>query len=70
MLRFLGLLLAIWLVVTVAGAVIKGLLAAVIGALFFAVTAVLGWNKRRHEVGGGPAPSGSRPDASSAVRPR
>ncbi len=55
MLRFLGLLLAIWLVVTVLGAVIKGLFwLAVIGALFFAVTAVLGWNKRRHEVGGGP----------------
>jgi hypothetical protein len=54
-LRFLGLLLVIWLVVTVAGAVIKGLFwLAVIGALFFVATAVLGWNKRRHEVGGGP----------------
>ena len=47
MLRFLGVLLAIWLVVTVAGAVIKGLFwLAVIGLLFFAATAALGWNKR------------------------
>jgi hypothetical protein len=54
-LRFLGLLLAIWLVVTVLGAVIKGLFwLAVVGALFFVVTAALGWNKRRNEVGGGP----------------
>jgi hypothetical protein len=46
-LRFLGVLLAIWLVVTVAGAVIKGLFwLAVIGLLFFAATAALGWRKR------------------------
>jgi hypothetical protein len=47
MLRLLGLLLVIWLVITVAGAVIKGLFwLAVVGALFFVATAVLGWNKR------------------------
>ena len=54
MLRFLGLLLAVWLVITVLGAVIKGLFwLAVVGALFFVVTAALGWNKRRTEVGSG-----------------
>jgi uncharacterized membrane protein (Fun14 family) len=54
MLRFLGLLLAIWLVVTVIGVVIKGLFwLAVIGLVFFVATAALGWNRRRNEVGGG-----------------
>jgi hypothetical protein len=52
--RLIGILLAVWLVVTVVGAVIKGLFwLAVVGALFFVVTAALGWNKRRSEVGGG-----------------
>jgi hypothetical protein len=47
MLRLLGLLLVVWLVVTVVGAVIEGLFwLAVVGLLFFAVTAALGWNKR------------------------
>jgi hypothetical protein len=46
-LRLLGLLLAVWLVVTVVGAVIKGLFwLAVIGVLFFVAAAALGWNKR------------------------
>jgi hypothetical protein len=46
-LRFLGLLLAIWLVITVVGAVIKGLFwLAVVGLLFFVATAAIGWNKR------------------------
>jgi hypothetical protein len=46
-LRFLGLLLVIWLVITVAGAVIKGLFwLAVLGALFFAATAAIGWARR------------------------
>jgi len=46
-LRFLGLLLVLWLVITVIGAVIKGLFwLAVVGALFFLATAALGWNKR------------------------
>jgi hypothetical protein len=47
MLRLLGLLLVIWLVITVVGAVLKGLFwLAVVGALFFLATAALGWNKR------------------------
>ena len=47
MLRLLGLLLVIWLVVSVVGAVIEGLFwLTVVGLLFFAATAVLGWNKR------------------------
>jgi hypothetical protein len=46
-LRLLGLLLVIWLVVSIVGAVVKGLFwLTVIGLLLFAVTAVLGWNKR------------------------
>jgi hypothetical protein len=47
MLRLLGLLLVIWLVITVLGAVVKGLFwLAVVGLLFFVATAALGWNKR------------------------
>ncbi len=47
MLRLLGLLLVVWLVISVIGAVVKGLFwLTVVGLLFFAVTAVLGWNKR------------------------
>jgi hypothetical protein len=46
-LRFLGLLLVIWLVITVAGAVIKGLFwLAVVGAIFFVATAAIGWTRR------------------------
>jgi hypothetical protein len=46
-LRLLGLLLVVWLVLTVVGAVVKGLFwLAVVGLLFFVGTAVLGWNKR------------------------
>jgi hypothetical protein len=46
-LRLLGLLLVIWLVVSIVGAVVKGLFwLTVVGVLLFAVTAVLGWNKR------------------------
>ena len=48
MLRLLGLLLVVWLVLTVIGAIVKGLFwLAVVGLLLFAVTAVLatvtGW---------------------------
>ena len=51
MLRFLGLLLAVWLVLTVVGAVVKGLFwLAVVGTLFFLGTAALGWNKRQKEI--------------------
>jgi len=46
-LRLLGVLLLVWLVVTVVGAVIEGLFwLAVAGLLLFVVTAVIGWNKR------------------------
>jgi hypothetical protein len=46
-LRLLGLLLVVWLVITVIGAVVKGLFwLAVIGLLFFVATVALGWNKR------------------------
>ena len=50
MLRFLGLLLAVWLVITVLGAVIKGLFwLAVVGLIFFVATAAIGWNKRNNK---------------------
>ena len=50
MLRFLGLLLVVWLVITVLGAVIEGLFwLAVVGLVFFAATAALGWNKRNNK---------------------
>jgi hypothetical protein len=49
-LRFLGLLLVVWLVITVIGAVAKGLFwLAVLGLLFFVATAALGWNKRENK---------------------
>jgi hypothetical protein len=52
-LRFLGLLLVVWLVITVVGAAVKGLFwLAVVGVLFFVVTAALGWNKRNAEIPG------------------
>ena len=47
MLRFLGLLLVVWLVLTVVGAIVKGLFwLAVVGLILFAATAVLGLKKR------------------------
>ena len=47
MLRLLGLLLVIWLAITVIGAVVKGLFwLAVVGLVFFVATGALGWNKR------------------------
>jgi hypothetical protein len=47
MLRLLGLLLVIWLLITVIGAVVKGLFwLAVVGVIFFLATGALGWNKR------------------------
>jgi hypothetical protein len=50
-LRLLGLLLVVWLLVTVVGAVVKGLFwLAVMGLLFFVVTAALGWNRRNSRV--------------------
>ena len=45
--RLIGLLLVVWLVVTVIGAVVKGLFwLAVVGLIFFVATAALGWTKR------------------------
>jgi hypothetical protein len=49
-LRILGLLLVIWLAVTVIGAIVEGLFwLAVVGLLFFAATAALGWTKRENK---------------------
>jgi hypothetical protein len=46
-LRFLGLLLVVWLLITVVGAAIKGLFwLAVLGAIFFVATAAIGWTRR------------------------
>ncbi len=51
--RLIGILLVVWLVVTVVGAVVEGLFwLAVVGLLFFAATAALGWNRRRGELPG------------------
>ncbi len=48
MLRLLGLLLVLWLVLTVVGAVVKGLFwLAVLGAVLFVATAVTGGARRR-----------------------
>ena len=47
MLRLLGVLLLVWLVVTVVGAVVKGLFwLTVVGLLLFAATAVAAWLRR------------------------
>ena len=47
MLRLLGVLLLVWLVVTVVGAILKGLFwLAVVGLVLFVLTAALGWGKR------------------------
>ena len=49
--RLIGILLVVWLVVTVAGAVIKGLFwLAVVGAIFFVATAAIGASKRKSEL--------------------
>jgi hypothetical protein len=49
--RLIGLLLLLWLVVTVVGAVVEGLFwLAVVGALFFAATAALGLRRRAGEL--------------------
>ena len=47
MLRVIGFLLVVWLVVTVVGAVLEGLFwLAVVGLVFFVLTAAVGWGKR------------------------
>ena len=51
MLRLLGVLVLVWLVVTVIGAVVEGLFwLAVVGLLFFAATAALGMRGRSREL--------------------
>ena len=51
MLRLLGLLLVVWLAVTVIGAVVEGLFwLTVVGLVFFLLTAVLGWGKKKNRV--------------------
>ncbi|MBB3086488.1 hypothetical protein [Geodermatophilus sabuli] len=50
-LRFLGLLLVIWLAISVLGAVVEGLFwLTVVGLVFFLVTAALGWGKQKHRL--------------------
>jgi hypothetical protein len=45
--RLIGILLVVWLVVTVVGAIVEGLFwLAVVGLLFFAATAALGLTRR------------------------
>ena len=51
MLRLIGLLLVVWLAITLIGVVAKGLFwLAVVGLLLFVATAVMGWNKRNDRV--------------------
>lgn len=50
MLRLLGVLLLVWLVVAVVGAVVEGLFwLTVVGLVLFAATAVAGWLRRSTE---------------------
>jgi hypothetical protein len=50
-LRFLGLLLVIWLAISVLGAVVEGLFwLTVVGLVFFLATAVLGWGKQKNRL--------------------
>jgi hypothetical protein len=50
-LQLIGLLLVVWLVITVVGALVKGLFwLAVVGLLLFLVTAALGWGKKNTRV--------------------
>lgn len=51
MLRLLGVLLLVWLAVSVVGAVVEGLFwLTVVGLLLFAATAVAGWLRRAPRV--------------------
>jgi hypothetical protein len=50
-LRFLGLLLVIWLAISVLGAVVEGLFwLAVVGLVFFVATAAFGWGKQKNRL--------------------
>lgn len=49
--KVIGAVLAVWLVLTVAGVVIKGLFwLAVVGGVLFVVTAAVGWAKDRKQI--------------------
>ena len=51
MLQLIGLLLVVWLVITVVGALVKGLFwLVVVGLLLFLVTAALGWGRKNTRV--------------------
>jgi uncharacterized membrane protein len=51
--RLIGILLAVWLVITVVGWVVKGLFwLAVVGLVLFVATAAIGTSKRRTELPG------------------
>jgi hypothetical protein len=55
MLGILGLILVVWLVITVIGFVIHGLIwLAIIGIVLFLATSALGWGRRRLGSGGSP----------------
>ncbi|MGY1822800.1 hypothetical protein [Geodermatophilus sp. SYSU D00079] len=50
-LRLLGLLLVVWLVVTVIGAVVEGLFwLAVVGLVFFVLTGAFGWGRQKNRL--------------------
>jgi hypothetical protein len=50
-LAVIGILLVAWLLITIIGAVIKGLFwLAVVGLILFLATAALGWGKRNTRV--------------------
>src|SRR3954449_3790455 len=50
-LALIGILLLVWLAITIIGAVIKGLFwLAVVGLIFFLITAAFGWGKRNTRV--------------------
>jgi hypothetical protein len=50
-LRLLGVLVLVWLVVTVVGAVVEGLFwLAVVGLVLVVVTGLIGWSGRRTRV--------------------
>ena len=51
MVRLIGLLLVLWLVVIVVGAIVEALVwLAILGAVLFVATAVVGWGRRDRSV--------------------
>jgi len=50
-LALIGILLLVWLAITIIGAVLKGLFwLAVVGLIFFLITAAFGWGKHNTRV--------------------